>query len=194
MTSENSADRVRAFIAIPLPQDLKKSLAALQRQLLSDNPGLKPVAPDNLHLTLRFLGDRRQDELADIGRIMLSVAARKRFFNVLLEGLGVFPNLRRPRVLWVGLNPPDEIIALAGLLNDNLALLGLPPEQQPFRPHLTLGRFKNQKQRAVSLCPFLTQCYGSLKIDRMVVYRSNLTRAGAIHTPLVTAELAAVEG
>jgi len=193
MTSENSADRVRAFIAIPLQQDLKNALAALQQRLLSDNPGLKPVASDNLHLTLRFLGDRSQDELADIGRIMLSVGARKRFFNVLLEGLGVFPNQRRPRVLWVGLNPPDEIISLAGLLNENLALLGLPPEPQPFRPHLTLGRFKYPKQRVISLCPFLSQCYGSLKIDRMVLYRSHLTRAGAIHTPLVTAGLAAVE-
>jgi len=192
MTIEDTEKTVRSFIAIPLEPALKNRLAQLQQQLRAEYPGLKTVTPDNLHLTLHFLGERSQDELAEFGRIMLSVGRKKKSFNVTLEGLGVFPNPRRPRVVWIGLTPPDEVIELYTLLSKELALAGLLPEQKPFRPHLTLGRFKDPRRQAVSLCSILTHDCGSMRVDSMVLFRSRLTAKGAIHTPLVTAELAAV--
>lgn len=194
MTAETAEQKIRSFIAIPLAPELKKGLLRLQLRLRSEFPALKPVLPDNLHLTLHFLGDRKQDELAEIGRIMLSVGEKKKIFNVNLEGLGVFPGSRRPRVLWVGLSPPEGVIELHTRLNEEMALAGLPTDQRPFRPHLTLGRFKDPRQKGISLGHFLTQSYGILRVDSMVLYRSNLTAGGAIHTPLVTAGLAPGEG
>jgi len=193
MASNDRTNRVRSFIAIPLESEQKQRLAQLQRQLREEFPALKPAAPDNLHLTLQFLGERTQDELAEIGQIMLSVAKKKNYFNVKLEGLGAFPNPRRPRVLWIGLTPPNKLIELNTFLSDKLAQHGILPERQPFRPHLTLGRFKDHQAKAISLCPFLTQECGTMRIDSMVLYGSHLTAKGAIHTPLATVELATTE-
>jgi 2'-5' RNA ligase len=191
MTAENAAPMVRSFIALPLEPARKSCLAKLQRDLRAEYPGLTPVAPDNLHLTLHFLGDRTAEELAEIGRIMLSVGVKKRLFNVTLEGLGVFPSLRRPRVLWIGLTPQDEVIELHTLLREQLTQAGLLREQQSFRPHLTLGRFKDFRQQAISLGHFLTRGCGSMLVANMVLFGSRLTAQGAIHSPLVTVALTA---
>ena len=193
MASNAAETTQRSFIAIPLDTALKQRMVQLQRELRSAYPDLKPATPDNLHLTLHFLGERSQDELAEIGRIMLSVGEKKANFNVSLEGLGAFPNPRRPRVLWIGLSPPEEIVALYHLLRDRMESAGLHPEQRPFRPHLTLGRFKNPKQKAISLGHFLTYKCGKLQVDKLVLYSSRLAAGGAIHTPLCSVALAKVE-
>ena len=190
MTPEATVAKLRSFIAIPLQPELLERVAQLQRQLLAACPELKPAQLENLHLTLRFLGDRTQDELAQIGRIMLSVAEKKNIFNVTLEGVGVFPHPRRPRILWLGLTPQDDLLELHSQLSDTLAQAGIAPDPKPFRPHLTLGRFKARRPQAISLRPFLSHCCGSMSIDRLILFRSRLTAQGAIHTPLETAQLA----
>lgn len=179
----------RCFIAIPLPQPLQYQIAALQQQLRNKIPQLKTPKTDNLHLTLHFLGDQPQELLAEIGQLMLSVGQKKKNFNVILEGLGCFPNRRRPRILWLGLHPETELIQLQQQLSGDLAALGLTIDQRRYRPHLTIGRFRQPPADDNQLCPFLSHSCGSLKIDRMVLYTSKLTPQGAIHTEVTTAPL-----
>lgn len=193
MEPESREKQIRSFIAIPLPAPLKQRLDSVQRQVLKLSPGLKPVRPDNLHLTLQFLGDRPQDELAKIAQVMVSVGARKKIFNVHLEGLGIFPHCRRPRVLWIGLSPLHNLQALHTLLREEMSSAGISTEQKPFRPHLTLGRFRDPGKNRADLGHFMTQRYGTLQVDRIVLFGSRLTATGAIHSPLASVTLPSEE-
>ncbi len=183
MTKGNT-ELLRAFIAVPLPAALQQRLSQLLQQLKAALPELKPAAAHNLHLTLHFLGEQTQEQLAEIGRLMVSIGEKKKNFNVTIRNLGCFPGLRNPRVLWLGLEPPDQLIALHRELASGLQLLGLLNDVRPYRPHLTLGRFKVPRANPEALCPFLSQEFGNLKIDQLVLYSSRLTAAGAVHSPL----------
>ncbi len=185
--AEQATELLRSFIAIPLPEQLQRQLAALQQQLKAAVQELKPARSENLHLTLHFLGDQPQQLLAEIGHFMLSIGERKNIFNVELKGLGCFPNRRRPRVLWLGLEPRDQLIELHSELSENLQQLGVEVDRRPFRPHLTLGRFKRPPRSTEPMCPFLSQECGKLQVDRVILFSSRLTRSGAIHEPLTTA-------
>jgi len=183
--------RLRSFIAIPLPGQLQQQIGTLQRQLRQQLPELKTPRPETLHLTLHFLGEQPQPLLAKIGQLMLSIGENRKNFNVSLKGLGCFPTLKRPRVLWLGVVPQDELVELYRHLSGLLESLGLGPETRRYRPHLTIGRFRQKPQTTEPLCPFLSQDLGSLSIDRMVLYASQLTAQGAVHTPLKTAHFSA---
>lgn len=179
----------RCFIAIPIPQPLQQQITALQQLLRQKIPELKTPNTETLHLTLHFLGDQPQEQLAKIERLMLSVGQNKKDFNVLLEGLGCFPNRRRPRTLWLGLHPETELVQLQQQLAQGLTDLGFTIDQRRYRPHLTIGRLRQPPADGNRLCPFLSHSCGSLKIDRMVLYTSKLAPQGAIHTPVATALL-----
>lgn len=183
LMSEKSLERFRSFIAIPLPTTLQQEIVSLQQQLSQAIPSLKPVAIHNLHLTLQFLGERIEDQLAEIGRIMLSIARKKNYFNVILAGLGSFPNRSRPKILWIGLEPSTELLELQNNLTELLEQKGLQPDLRPYRPHLTIGRFKTSLPQPEALCPFLSQQQRILKVDRIILYTSRLTATGAIHSP-----------
>ncbi len=181
---DDHSQLVRAFIAVPLPEVLQQSLAELQNQLQATLPELKPAAARNLHLTLHFLGELTQEQLAETARLMVSIGQKKKDFNVFLKGLGFFPRRSRPRVLWLGLEPPDQLLALFEDLADGLLQLGLLDQKRPYQPHLTLGRFKVPPAKLDALCPFLSQEFGTLRVERLVLYSSRLTATGAIHNPL----------
>ncbi|OEU72972.1 MAG: 2'-5' RNA ligase [Desulfuromonadales bacterium C00003093] len=185
--TEPEQKRLRSFIAIPLPEPLRQELAVLSQQLSSRVPELKPANVENLHLTLNFLGDQTAQLLAKIGQSMLSIGRSKRIFNVTLKGLGFFPHRRRPRVLWIGLEPQRELIQLSRQLAKELELLGVQFDVRVSRPHLTIGRFKQQPKQLKLLSPFLSHSCGTLNVDRIILFSSELTPRGAIHTPLTTA-------
>lgn len=187
--SEATAERLRSFIAIPLPNNLQQQIAWLQQRLCQSVPELKPVKLENLHLTLHFLGEQTQDQLAKIASSMLSIGRKKKNFNASVEGLGFFPNQRRARILWLGIQPESELIELYDRLSEELKPLGLNLDMRPFRPHLTIGRFKRPPRQTATLCPFLSHSCGSLTIDKMILFSSKLTTGGAVHTPLQTVAL-----
>lgn len=184
---------MRSFIAVPIPQPLRQQIAKLQQQLHRLVPQLKIPPATNLHLTLHFLGDQSQEQLAEIGQVMLSIGQKKKVFNVMVEGLGFFPDQQQPRILWLGLKPENGLNELYQQLANSLNKRGLTTEQRRYRPHLTIGRFQQPTKNSDQLCPFLSHCCGSLKIDRMILYTSELTSQGAVHTPLTTAALANTE-
>ena len=186
---EAVAERLRSFIAIPLPETLHQQIACLQQSLCQSIPELKPVKRENLHLTLHFLGEQTQDQLAKIASSMLSIGRKKKYFNASVEGLGFFPNQRHPRILWLGIQPERELIDLYDRLSGELIPLGLNLDMRAYRPHLTIGRFKRPPRQTATLCPFLSHSCGSLTIDKMILFSSRLTARGAVHTPLQTVVL-----
>lgn len=180
---------IRSFIAIPIPENICKEVGALQQELRREMPELRTGASENLHLTLRFLGDQSEEQLAKIGRFMLSVTGSEACFSVHLKGLGTFPGRKRPRVLWTGVHPSEPLINLERKLSVGLAELGCPAESKTYRPHLTLGRFKRPPATTDAIFNRQNIDFGILQVESVVLYSSRLTPQGAVHQPLTVAKL-----
>lgn len=180
----------RAFLAIPLPEALLANIAELQERLKKDFAPVRWSRLDNLHLTLRFFGDCSQEDLDKISKTMVTVGALWSPFEVTVAGIGAFPSLKRPRVFWVGLQDDAEMLSLHADLERGLERDGFPKERRPFTPHLTLGRAKGRiSADQSSLAPYQDEQYGSLPVDRLVLFASELGPRGAVHRPLKTVKL-----
>ena len=144
---------LRAFIAIDLPPAVKAALADVAATLDGRVPrgavgtaAVRWVRPEQMHLTLRFLGDTPADRLPPLFVTLDGLTAGRAPFALHLNEVGCFPNMRRPRVVWVGLGGEEEkLVALVGGLEAALRPLGWPPEDKAFRAHLTLGRVKDER-------------------------------------------------
>jgi RNA 2',3'-cyclic 3'-phosphodiesterase len=134
----------RLFVALPMPAAATDLVDELVGALARDDWPVRWVAPDTVHLTLHFLGDT-EPERAELLRLALApVVARHRSFTLQTGELGVFPNDRRPRVIWLGLEGQTQrLVALHGDLRRSLAELELPVEDRALRPHVTLGRVRD---------------------------------------------------
>lgn len=167
---------MRAFLAIPLPPPLCEELAAAGRGI----EGLRAQRAATIHLTVRFLGEIADAQADAVAAAAAEVAARHVPFDLVLRGLGAFPDARRPRVVWVGLaEGAGPAAALARDLEAAVVALGLPGEDRAFSPHVTLGRFRSRPRRPPELDP--GREFGSARADRLVLYRSTLTPDGARH-------------
>jgi len=185
---------MRTFIAIELPAEIKTALAAAQDQLRQARAQVSWTQPDNLHLTLKFLGEI---ETAQINAVTQACAATARQYNALnlqLDQLGFFPNPRQPRVVWAGLAGDLSVLAeLQKHLEDQLAALGLAHDIKPFRPHLTLGRVKippTGKQLAEAVAAYRLPTL-AFTVAEIVLMQSQLDPSGSIYTPLHHARLGA---
>lgn len=139
---------IRAFIAVQLPVEVKEALGNVSRTLDSQvtRGAVRWVRPEQMHLTLRFLGDTDVQSLPVVQAALDAVATGYKPFTLQLEGIGCFPNARRPRVIWVGLSDDaGHLQPLKVALDERLVPLGWPPEDKPFRAHLTLGRAKDER-------------------------------------------------
>lgn len=135
--------RPRLFVAINPPERLRDSLVRCQQLLSGLEWKVKWVERDNLHLTLAFLGETDQERIPDINQILFRAAELSSVFSLRFEGLGAFPNLKRPRVIWAGLaGQVGQLNLLHRSIIEGLQGIGLKPDDKPFRPHLTLGRIR----------------------------------------------------
>ena len=181
---------VRSFIAIELPDELKVELSHLEAQLKSGKqPGIKWVDPYSIHLTLKFLGSIAADRIKEITEAMDEAAQGIPPFHLEVKGLGVFPNLKRVQVVWVGMSGEvDKLNQLQKRIESNLARLGFAPESRSFTPHLTLARLRNQaspdeRQRLGQLIANIRfEAADTIKVDTINLMRSQLTREGAIYS------------
>ncbi len=173
---------MRGFLGIPLPAALAEELADAAR----DVPSLKAIPPQSMHLTIRFLGD-----IADPTKVadaLRPVAAAHQPFDMILKGMGAFPDTSQARVLWVGLDRGDlQAGALAKGVENALVGLGFQRERRPFRGHITLGRFK--RPQFVSLPR--THSFGAVRAERLVLYQSILSEHGAVYSVLEEMSLGA---
>jgi 2'-5' RNA ligase len=137
---------VRSFIAIELSEESRTELARLQSRLKEASPpkAIRWTDPKNVHLTLHFLGDLAEDQLENVSRTVSDAAAPHTPFSLSLSSLGCFPNLRRARIVWVGITgDTDRLVALQSDLGDRLKKgIGFEPESRTYSPHLTIGRVK----------------------------------------------------
>lgn len=177
--------RLRTFIALELPAAVRNRLVALQEELADSAEGVKWVEPDNLHVTMLFLGDVRQNDLAEICPAVNRVAQGHAPFSMKVAGVGGFPNLRRPRTLWVGVSEgADAVRTLHADLEDVLLELGqYRREARPFTPHVTLGRLKGGE--ALRLPPRADDwSAGVAPVHEVLVMGSDLTPQGPVYSIL----------
>lgn len=135
---------MRAFIAVELPANIKEALAKVQDTLKTTLPKAGWVNPQNLHLTLKFLGDISPRQLKEIRRIIAETGTETASFKIKLDQLGVFPGLRQPRVIWAGISRDSAVKQLAGSLERKLSGIGIGKEKREFSSHITIARLKHQ--------------------------------------------------
>jgi len=177
----------RLFIAIELPDQVKQNLVKLQTPV----PGAKWVPVDQLHLTLAFLGE--VDETVTDQLLVALSGITVSTFTLRFSGVGCFPDRRRPRVLWVGLEKNPYLESLADQVRSAVLSCGILQEERPFSPHITLARLRQPAGREVVrfLDQPLTHELPKIAVREFILFRSQLTAAGAIHTPLNTISLGA---
>jgi RNA 2',3'-cyclic 3'-phosphodiesterase len=179
---------VRLFIAIEIPGEIGNALAAFLKELQKTAPKAKWVRPENLHLTLKFLGET--DE-AMLGQIEGSLKTIRSPEPVVLEfrGLGLFPNEKRPRVFWLGMEASANLWRLASDIDRSVQQLGFPLEQRPFTPHLTLARFNPPglpPNLGSAVKQYAAHGFGSSTAHRFHLIQSELKATRAEYTTLVS--------
>src|SRR5262249_17399400 len=140
----SECNKVRLFVALEIPPDVRERLSSLVQDLRALAPKLKWVRVENLHLTLKFIGEADAAKLAGIRSVLAQVHSAAAI-EVQFRGLGFFPNEKRPRVFWVGVEAPPELIRLAFDTDTALATLSYPREDRAFAPHLTLARLEGAR-------------------------------------------------
>lgn len=190
-------EQIRSFIAIELPDELKLELTQLEDQLKSNRqPWVKWVSPEGIHITLKFLGDIVAEMTEAITKAIEEAAQGVSPFHLEVRELGVFPNLRRVQVAWVGISGEvDKLSQLQKRIETALTPLGFAPESRPFTPHLTLARLRDQAS------PDERQRFGQLiastkfelaytfPVEAVSLMRSQLTREGAIYSQISSVKL-----
>lgn len=183
---------MRTFIAIEIPPAVKTALAAMQTELRRAAADVAWTKPENLHLTLRFLGEIEERRLQTVKRVCDEAAATVPPFVLRLNGGGVFPNLRQPRVLWAGLAGEIEMAAqLQSRLEQALTAQGFAPEDKPFNPHLTVGRVKSQQnaRQVAALAEIQSLPEIAFEVREIVLMKSDLHPTGARYTALAKSPL-----
>jgi 2'-5' RNA ligase len=181
----------RTFVALPIPPEWEEYLAGIARDLAPRTSGLSWVRSGNVHLTLRFLGDLGDSGVQRAGASVRRGAADVPAFEAALGGLGAFPDMRRPRVLWAGLAAgAEEATALAKAVNAALRADGFGPEDKPFRAHLTLARVREGARGLDALRDYRPAPPPPASVlDRVVVMKSDLHPSGSRYTPLLEVRL-----
>ncbi len=199
MSAPASPATLRAFIAVPLPPAVQAELAEPVRKwrVGCEAAGLSArwSDPDGWHLTLKFLGPVAADQIAPMMEKLAGVAGRHRPFTIQLDGFGVFPSPRRPRVLWIGVAEDQgraALVALAGQIEAAVAPLGYQPGERPFHPHLTLARV-DQPRALPRLAEFLERGGGerlaTVEVGQVALMKSEPNRGGSVYTAIETVPL-----
>ena len=172
----------RLFVAIDLPEDLRKIVSEIGRDL----PGARRVPMEQLHLTLRFIGEVGEETLTAIRSTLVGISGTP--FTLALRGVGHFPPGRHPRVLWVGFEESLPLLELQKEVELALIDAGIPPEERKFSPHLTLARLKDTPPGKVAALEerYASFAAGPFPVEEFHLYSSTLTREGALHTRIQT--------
>jgi 2'-5' RNA ligase len=181
-------------VAIRLDETVRAALGAAIEGLRRVARDVAWVAPDNLHLTLRFLGQVRRARTSELVAALTRATSGVTAFEANVRGLGAFPAPTRARVVWAGVGRgSDALVELAGRVDDALVPLGFPREPRPFSPHVTLGRVRTPR-RDLALADALRagagREFGRLSVERVALMRSDLSPRGARYTELATVTLA----
>jgi 2'-5' RNA ligase len=181
---------VRTFVALEIPADARQRIAAVMDALRPRLRGVRWLRPERVHLTLRFLGEATDAQVEAMAGSLAEAAARCTAARVEVGGLGMFPERGSPKVLWLDSALPASMLALQCACEEAAVGCGFAPENKAFRPHITLGRWPDRVRR-----PLLPEvAVGTVVLQSLVLYKSELHPRGAIHTSLRSFALPAPPG
>jgi len=183
-------DTLRLFIAIELSQEIHQNLANLIQSLQTNSSrGINWVKPENIHLTLKFLGDTPRKQIRPIIDLLAQSTRDQSPIEMEVKGTGCFPSPRQPRVFWAGVETTDELAHLQQNIDSVLEEINIRSETQTFSPHLTLARVTDRCEPLVSqaiyqkLTAYNSSSFGKILVKRITLFQSTLTREGPIYSP-----------
>lgn len=190
-------EQIRSFIAVELPDPVKDSLSSLKDRLRpAEHPYVKWVETEGIHLTLKFLGNIAQERVPQIIGAIAEASQGVSPFQIQIGGLGAFPSLQRPQVIWVAIiGEVERLITLQRGIDQALVSLGFTPESRPFTPHLTLGRLRERaspgERKRIGDLMMLTKFEGgpAMEVSEISLMRSRLTPKGAIYSRIASVRL-----
>ena len=178
---------MRSFIAIELPDEVKASLAGIQQGLKKSGADIRWVKTDNIHLTLKFLGDIEEEIVPDIIHVLKGTCQHHNVFSIEISGIGTFPAKKSPRVLWAGIHDNGELIKLHAEIEEGMASLGIDTEKRAFAPHLTFGRFRSPRRRDLlieQIDMMRHESFGLFDVRSIYLIKSDLKPSGAVYSRL----------
>lgn len=183
---------IRVFIGVEISPTTIARITAAIGDLKPKLPAVRWVAPENFHLTLKFLGDIETGQVDAIGNALEPAITPFPRCTINAKGLGVFPGLRQPKVLWVGFIG-DELTSLAARADAALSPLGFPAEPRGYTPHLSIGRWRQSEQRTGDLKQELARWrdheFGATLVDQVILLQSVLKPTGAVYSKLRVIEI-----
>jgi RNA 2',3'-cyclic 3'-phosphodiesterase len=180
---------IRTFIAVEMDAQIRRGAQRLVDKFRATGAGVSWGAPENMHLTLKFLGDVSVDDVTHVCQAVREAVSDVAPFSLQIRGAGAFPDLRRPRVFWLGAGDGQQAMAtLAERIESALSDLGFAREGRPFQSHLTLGRVRRGGAEMAALARLVEQNaavdLGQTPIDEVVVFSSELKPTGAVYAAL----------
>ncbi len=178
---------IRAFIGVRIDPKMTQKISEVQSQLKRSLTDIRWVVQENLHFTLKFLGAVEEEKITSIIKAVGRAVRPAQPFSLTAGGIGVFPDIRKPRVLWVGLEA-QGLQTLSQEVEAALEPLGFAPEKRGFTPHLTIGRWRNFTAKAQRLKEEIDhwkdQDFGQSTVEEVVIFQSILKPNGAVYSPL----------
>jgi len=181
-------DTIRTFIAIELPENIISSVLKVQDDIRSYGFKTRWVQKENIHITLKFLANINKADVEKIGKEIFESAKEYPPLKLAIKGVGVFPGIKRPRVIWIGITGQiDLLIEMHKTLDKRLETIGFPKESRPFRGHLTIGRIKGKvdPQRLIAAIKEFGEFESETFIaNKLILFKSELNPSGSIYTKL----------
>lgn len=179
---------IRSFVAIPLEAEIVSRIEKIYKELKMLPADVKWVQPKSIHLTLKFLGSIEEEAIEGIAQAIQQGMKGFAPWTVAVNNVGAFPSLRNPRVVWIGIEDKGgQLITLQNRIEQAMSKLGFEPEKRKFSPHLTLGRVRSPREKK-ELIQYLIdereRTFGDLRIDRVILFKSELRPSGAVYTGL----------
>ena len=184
--------KFRGFIALDIKAFPK--IIEFENEIKNSDIIVKPVEPENIHITLKFLGNIKEADTKKVDKTIFESVKGYKPISLKAKGIGVFPSIKKPRVIWTGISDQLNLMTeLQKRLDEKLEEIGFPKEKRPFRGHLTLGRVKakiDPIRLSDALKEFATFESESFSVDRVILYKSELEPKGAVYTKMANVLLA----
>ena len=184
---------MRCFVAIDVSEEVRFSIGGAIEQMRGLSKGVRWVPPDHVHLTLKFLGEADNAMLLQIQERLSLLCSRHAPFALTVSGTGGFPNLRRPNVLWVGIDESGPLSLLNRDIEQSMAELGFEREEKRFSPHLTVGRVKSKDGLEAVIREWITfkdAVFGTITVGETLLMKSALKPGGAEYSKIAGFKLA----
>ena len=181
---------MRCFIAVDI--DVFPKLLEFEKEIKETGANVKLVEPENVHITLKFLGDTNESQIDEIDKIMKDAVKEIDPFNIQLKGAGVFPNQNYIKVIWMGIKQGEPIGVIASKIDEQLSKIGFKKEKRGFSPHLTIARVKSAKGKDEILHvieKYRDVQFVDIRVDSIKLKKSDLTPKGPIYTTLIDVKL-----